>query len=102
MLRWLIVWAVPQNLPLLFAAQSMHAISFALFHTAAISHLYTLYTEKKLAQQFFFGISYGLGGFIGAVGSGYIYEYFPSALFLSAAGAAALAFAALRRRDAAA
>jgi PPP family 3-phenylpropionic acid transporter len=101
-LRWLIVWAVPQNLPLLFAAQSMHAISFALFHTAAISHLYTLYTEKKLAQQFFFGISYGLGGFIGAVGSGYIYEYFPSALFLSAAGAAALAFAALRRRDAAA
>lgn len=98
-MRWLIVWALPQNLPLLFAAQSMHAISFALFHTAAISHLYTLYAEKKLAQQFFFGISYGLGGFFGAVGSGYIYEYFPSALFLSAAAAAALAFAALRKKE---
>jgi len=96
-LRWLIVWQFPENLPLLFAAQSMHAVSFALFHTAAISHLYTLYAHKKLAQQFFFGISYGLGGFVGAVGSGYIYEYFPGVLFLSAAAAAALAFAALRR-----
>jgi len=95
-LRWLIVWQFPENLPLLFAAQSMHAISFALFHTAAISHLYTLYIQKKLAQQFYFGITYGLGGFIGAVASGYIYEYVPHLLFLSAAAAAALAFAALR------
>jgi len=95
-LRWLIVWKFPENLPLLFAAQSMHAISFALFHTAAISHLYALYTQKKLAQQFYFGITYGLGGFIGAVGSGYIYEYVPQLLFLSAAAAAALSFAALR------
>ncbi|MBD3800144.1 MAG: MFS transporter [Campylobacterales bacterium] len=96
-LRWLIVWQFPENLPLLFAAQSMHAISFALFHTAAISYLYTLFTQKKLAQQFFFGISYGLGGFIGAVGSGYIYEYLPGALFLTAAAASALAVVALRR-----
>ena len=79
----------------------MHAVSFALFHTAAISHLYALYAQKKLAQQFFFGISYGLGGFIGAVGSGYLYEYSPQVLFLAAATAAALAFAVLlpRRED---
>lgn len=101
-LRWLIVWAAPENLALLFAAQSMHAVSFALFHTASISYLYTLYAEKKLAQQFFFGISYGLGGFVGAVSSGYIYEYFPSALFLFAAAAAALALAALWRQPPAA
>lgn len=97
-LRWLIVWAQPENLWLLFAAQSMHAISFALFHTASISYLYTLYTQKRLAQQFFFGMSYGMGGFIGAVSSGYIYEYFPSALFLFAAAAAVLALAALWRQ----
>ncbi|UFS62447.1 MFS transporter [Sulfurimonas sp. HSL-3221] len=96
-IRWLIVWQFPENLPLLFAAQSMHAISFALFHTAAISYLYTLFTQKKLAQQFFFGISYGLGGFIGAVGSGYVYEYAPASLFLTAAIASALALLALRR-----
>ncbi len=96
-LRWAVVWLVPENLLLLFASQSLHAISFALFHTAAISYLYTLYAEKKLAQQFFFGISYGLGGFLGAVGSGYVYQYWPNALFLSAAVVALLSFAALRR-----
>lgn len=94
--RWLIVWRFPDHLPLLFFAQSLHAVSFALFHTAAISYLYTLYAQKKLAQQFFFGISYGLGGFVGAVGAGYVYEYIPGALFLSAAIAALLSFAALR------
>lgn len=96
-LRWLIVWQFPENLPLLFAAQSMHAVSFALFHTAAISYLYTLFEQKKLAQQFFFGISYGLGGFIGAVVSGYVYEYVPSQLFLFAAAAAGLSWFALFR-----
>lgn len=95
--RWLVVWLFPEHLPLLFAAQSLHAVSFALFHTAAISLLYTLYAEKRLAQQFFFGISYGLGGFAGAVGSGYLYEYAPDALFLGAAAASALAYAALRK-----
>lgn len=97
-IRWGIVWLFPDSLPLLFAAQSMHAVSFALFHTAAISYLYTLYAEKKLAQQFFFGVSYGLGGFVGAVGSGYIYEYRPESLFLSAALAAALSLIALRSK----
>ena len=93
--RWLIVWRSPDNLALLFAAQSMHAVSFALFHTAAISYLFTLYPQKRLAQQFFFGVSYGLGGFIGAVGSGYIYQYWPDRLFLAAALTAAAAAAAL-------
>lgn len=96
--RWGLVWAFPDTLPLLFLSQSLHAVSFALFHTAAISYLYTLYAEKKLAQQFFFGISYGLGGFIGAVGSGYLYEYLPGHLFLGAAAAAALTLLALRSK----
>ncbi len=95
--RWALVWLFPDNLLVLFAAQSLHAVSFALFHTAAISHLYALYSEKKLAQQFFFGISYGLGGFLGAVGAGYVYQYWPSALFLAAALTALGAFAALRK-----
>lgn len=96
--RWGIVWLFPETLWLLFAAQSLHAASFALFHTAAISHLYALYADKKLAQQFFLGISYGFGGFLGAVASGYIYEFRPDALFLSAASAALLGLVALQMR----
>lgn len=95
-LRWLLVHLYPDDLPLLFLSQSIHALSFALFHTAAISHLYHLYAHRKLAQQFFFGIAYGLGGFIGAFGAGYIYEYWPQMLFAAASLTALLAAAAFR------
>jgi len=94
--RWLLTALFPENLVVLFSAQSLHAFSFALFHTAAISYLYELYSERKLAQQFFFGISYGLGGFIGAVTAGYIYELWPTLLFVYAAAVAALALLSIR------
>jgi PPP family 3-phenylpropionic acid transporter len=35
--------------------------------------VFSLYTQKKLAQQFFLGIAFGLGGSVGAVLSGQIY-----------------------------
>jgi len=84
-IRWFLLFAFPQNLPILFFAQTLHALSFALFHSAAISYLYHLYRHKSLAQQFFSGITYGLGGFVGALYAGYIYELYPRQLFLSAA-----------------
>jgi PPP family 3-phenylpropionic acid transporter len=74
----------------------MHAFSFALFHSAAIVYLFTLYKKRKLAQQFFLGITYGLGGFLGAVYSGYVYEYFGNYLFLSAALITLVAFFFIR------
>ncbi len=95
-LRWLLLFLYPTDITLLFVSQSIHALSFALFHSAAISYLFTLYAHKKLAQQFFFGISYGLGGFIGAIGAGYIYEIWPSELFAVAAVVALCSFALLR------
>jgi len=97
--RWMLIWIFPDNTTLLFFSQSLHALSFALFHSAAISYLFTLYSEQKLAQQFFFGISYGLGGFVGAVSAGYIYEWWPQQLFLSAAIIALASFAALKRAE---
>lgn len=89
--RWLMVALFPDSVPILFAAQSLHAFSFALFHSAAIAILFSLYERKRLAQQFFFGISYGLGGFIGAMGAGVLYQFFPPYLFIGGAAAAAAA-----------
>lgn len=86
--RWMIVALFPDNLTLLFFSQSLHALSFALFHTVAITVLFSLYDSKRLAQQFFFGISYGLGGFLGALGAGVLYQYTPSWLFIGGAIAA--------------
>ena len=75
-IRWLILYLYPDSITVTFASQSLHAISFALYHTAAITYVFSLYTQKKLAQQFFLGIAFGLGGSVGAILSGQIYgEY---------------------------
>ncbi|MDD3475545.1 MAG: MFS transporter [Sulfurimonas sp.] len=83
-IRWFLLFAFPNNVGMLFFSQSMHALSFALFHSAAISYLFYFYKHKALAQQFFSGITYGFGAFLGALMAGYIYELYPSYLFLSA------------------
>ncbi len=90
--RWFLVFAFAQNLAVMFFAQMLHALSFALFHTAAISYLFRIYKHKALAQQFFSGITYGFGGFSGALIAGYIYEFYPTYLFLSSAFIALLAW----------
>jgi PPP family 3-phenylpropionic acid transporter len=90
--RWLLLFLFPNNLYISYFSQSIHAISFALYHSTIIVYLYSLYTNKKLAQQFMFGIAYGLGGFIGALIAGYTYgEY----LFLGSAFISFISFIVL-------
>ncbi len=74
--RWFLLYLYPSSLEITFISQSIHAVSFALYHTAAISYVFSIYRQKRLAQQFFLGISFGLGGGIGAFMAGYMYgEY---------------------------
>ena len=90
--RWLLLYLFPDNLPLLYLIQSLHALSFALYHTATLSYLNTLYADKKLAAQFYYGIGFGLGGFFGSLLAGYTYG---PQLYLVSALVAAGAFIAL-------
>ena len=71
--RWILVYFFPDNLTITFISQSIHAFSFGLYHSAVIIFLYTLYENKKLAQQFMYGVAYGLGGFLGALIAGWMY-----------------------------
>lgn len=71
--RWFLYFSFSDNIYVYFFAQTLHAFSFALYHSAVISYLYKLYDNKKLAQQFLYGISYGLGGFLGAIVAGFLY-----------------------------
>jgi len=71
--RWMMLYLFPDSVGMTFASQSLHAISFALYHTASITYVFSLYAQKKLAQQFFLGIAFGLGGSVGAILSGKIY-----------------------------
>lgn len=91
-LRWLLLYLFPDSILLTFASQSLHAVSFALYHSAAIAYVFTLYTQKKLSQQFFLGIAFGLGGSVGAILAGQIYG---TPMFLIESLIALLAFAAL-------
>jgi PPP family 3-phenylpropionic acid transporter len=80
--RWVLLYLYPDSLGLTFFTQSIHAFSFGLYHSAVIIYLYSLYENKKLAQQFMYGLTYGLGGFIGALVAGAVYGEF---LFLYSA-----------------
>ncbi|MCB4783592.1 MAG: MFS transporter [Sulfurovum sp.] len=90
--RWLMLYLFPGSIMLTFASQSLHAVSFALYHTVAITYVFSLYSQKKLAQQFFLGIAFGLGGSVGAVLSGQVYGKY---LFLVESGITFMAFMVL-------
>ena len=87
--RWLLLYLFPTNLILLYFSQSLHAFSFALYYSAAISYLFQIYSNKTLAQQFFGGISFGLGGMVGSLLAGALYG---ENLFLYASIIAFLSF----------
>ncbi|MFK5881420.1 MAG: MFS transporter [Sulfurospirillum sp.] len=88
-IRWLLLYLFPASLAVSYISQSLHAFGFALHHTASISFLYLVYENKKLSNQFYYGISFGLGGFLGSIFAGYLYGI---NLFLYAALIASLSF----------
>jgi PPP family 3-phenylpropionic acid transporter len=90
--RWFLLYLYPDSLTITFFTQSLHAFSFGLYHSTVIIYLYTLYENKKLAQQFMYGVAYGLGGFLGAFVAGAVYGEF---LFLYSALFALLSFISL-------
>ena len=91
-LRWVLLWIWPDALGISYLSQALHAISFALYYTATIAYVFQLYTQKKLAQQFYLGMTFGLGGSVGAVIAGWVYDVHPDALFLFEAFVALAAF----------
>jgi PPP family 3-phenylpropionic acid transporter len=103
--RWAMLWLWPDTLAVVYASQTLHAFSFALYYTATIAYVFGLYTQKKLAQQFYLGMTFGLGGSVGAVVSGWVYDWHPEWLFLFGALVAAGAWVMLliheqrRRRE---
>ena len=95
MMRWLLLYAYPDSLLIAYISQSLHAFSFALYYTAVIAYVYSLYRQKRLAQQFLLGMTFGLGGSIGALIAGQIYDYDSELLFGFEAIVALLALIAI-------
>lgn len=93
--RWSLTYFFASNIYILYFAQTLHAFSFALYHTSVIMFLFMMYRQKRLAQQFFLGIAYGLGGAVGSIVAGWLYGDY---LFLSSAIMALLSYLFLLKR----
>jgi len=94
-LRWLLVAWWAESLTVMIFAQLLHAFSFGVFHAVAISliHKYFVGRHQGKGQALYSSVSFGAGGAIGSLYSGYTWEGLgPTWTFLFAAMVSLLAF----------
>ncbi len=75
--RWLMLAVGADHLWLVILVQLFHAITFALFHSAvmqALQHLFPT-SGSTQAQAWYSSIGYGIGGVLGALVAGYLWDY---------------------------
>ena len=74
-LRWLLTPLVADNLWLLSACQLLHAASFGTAHAASMQFLHHWFRGKHRGkgQALYASLSFGIGGALGALASGYLW-----------------------------
>lgn len=74
--RWLVLAFWVDNMSILVLSQLLHAASFGLFHAASIYLIHDLFPGRlqMRGQALYAGISFGLGGSLGNLLSGYTWE----------------------------
>jgi PPP family 3-phenylpropionic acid transporter len=75
--RWALIAFFAKQLSLLLIAQCLHAATFGSFHAVAIYWVHHTFKGKHegQAQAFYSAISFGLGGAMGALSSGLMWEH---------------------------
>lgn len=93
-LRWILIGAFAEHIVVLVFAQLLHAASFGSFHAIAIEFVRRYFGggHQGQGQAIYSGLSFGLGGAIGALASGYIWQFSPQLTFYLAGAACALAY----------
>jgi PPP family 3-phenylpropionic acid transporter len=92
-LRWLLIGAVPSNLPAMLFGQTLHAASFGVYHAVAIAlfHRYFTGRNRGRGQALYSSLSFGAGGALGSYYSGLAWDSLgPFATYAIAAGLSAL------------
>ncbi|MEE8388927.1 MAG: MFS transporter [Acidiferrobacterales bacterium] len=74
--RWLLIGYFPQRLELLLLAQVLHAVTFGAYHAAAIEMVHNFFRGKHQTrgQAIYGSVSFGLGGALGSIYAGYIWD----------------------------
>jgi len=75
-LRWAMIALWPNSATLMAFAQTLHALSFAAFFAASMQFLVLFFPGRQNghAQGIYYGFSSGIGGVLGALLSGQIWE----------------------------
>ena len=75
-LRWYLIGNFADSLVLLFFAQTLHAATFGTFHAAAIHLVHHYFTGRHQGrgQALYSSLSFGLGGALGTMSSGFLWE----------------------------
>jgi PPP family 3-phenylpropionic acid transporter len=94
-LRWALTGFYADQLPVLLFAQCLHAASFGTFHAFAVEMVRRFFGVDHQGQgmALYSGVSFGLGGALGAVLSGWMWALSPTASFVMASMACVLALA---------
>ncbi len=92
-IRWLLTGYLSTSLPVLLLMQCLHAATFGVFHAVSIEWIRRAFPAALAGQgqALYSGITYGVGGAVGAVLSGLLWVISPSFTFTLAAASAALA-----------
>lgn len=92
--RWILIAAFPDYLTIILFAQILHAASFGVYHAVAI-HLIHAFFVGRLAgrgQALYSSLSFGAGGALGSLASGYLWSSSgPQSTFLMAAAVSLVA-----------
>lgn len=94
-IRWVLIGNFPEHLPILIAAQTLHAVTFGAYHAAAIELVHRFFTGRHQCrgQAIYGSVSFGLGGALGSLYSGLTWASLgPAVTFEIAALCAAVAF----------
>jgi len=93
-LRWVLIAFFVEQTSIIIFAQLLHAASFGLFHAISISlfHHYFIGKHQGRGQALYASVSFGAGGALGSLFSGFSWEYLGSTVsFLISAIAVLLA-----------
>jgi len=93
--RWVLTGYFPDVVWIILFAQTLHAATFGSFHAAAIHLVHQYFTGRHQGrgQALYSSLSFGAGGALGSLCSGYLWEGAgPGVTYLVAAGFSLLAF----------
>lgn len=79
-LRWAIIGIFPENIVLIVIAQIAHALTFASYHATAVEWVRRSFGvhHQGQGQALYSALSFGAGGAVGAIVSGYLWTDAPS------------------------